>query len=113
MWILTVGIDKYFLTDDEKKFYLEAKVKGAEIVQLRENLYLSTKFQSLVEENGNNPITSDKNFLEYLGLKDKGDSVSVKRKMALEKLLDLKFPYEEYAEEWDEANHTARAIIKA
>lgn len=113
MWVLTVGIDKYFLTPEEKEFYMEAKAKGAEVVQLRDSLIVSTKFVSLVEETEGNPITSDRQFLEYVGLKSKSDDTSVRRKMVLEKILDTKFPYERYTEEWEEAKRTERGIIKA
>ncbi len=113
MWILTVGIDKYFLTPEEKEFYIEAKNKGAEHVQLRDSMILSTKFISLVESTEGNEIAQDKHFIEYTGLKSKSDDLSVRRKMALEKILHLKFPYDKYTDQWEEARTITGSIVRA
>lgn len=47
-WVLTIGIDKYYLTEKQTKFYLSSIDKGAKYVAVDENKMLGTNFQSLV-----------------------------------------------------------------
>lgn len=47
-WVLTIGIDKFYLTEKEKDFYLESINKGAKYVAIDSQKLLGTNFQSLV-----------------------------------------------------------------
>lgn len=49
-WILTIGIDKYYLTEQEKEFYLTSISKGSKYVAIDENKLLGINFQSLVNK---------------------------------------------------------------
>lgn len=48
-WILTIGIDKFTLTEREKEYYVSNVNKGAKYVQVR-GMLLSTGFQTLVQK---------------------------------------------------------------
>ncbi len=45
-WVLTIGIDKFFLTFEEKEHYLKSVERGAKFVQVRDKV-LGVSFQSL------------------------------------------------------------------
>lgn len=49
-WVLTIGIDKFYLTKEEKDFYLESIAKGSKYVVIDTNKILGTSFQSLVSQ---------------------------------------------------------------
>lgn len=48
-WILTIGIDKFYLTEEQKDFYLESVGEGSKYVVI-DNKYLGVNFQSLVSK---------------------------------------------------------------
>lgn len=49
-WILTIGIDKFYLTDKQKDFYIQSVNAGVKYVLIDEYKLLGTSFQSLVNE---------------------------------------------------------------
>lgn len=105
-WTLTIGIDKFIITDEQKKRYVAEIAKGSKLIQLSDKLYVNDNFQSLVEET--NPILEDSNYKTLLSLRGKNDDISVRHKMALEKSLNALFPYNKYSKEWDQANSTIK-----
>ena len=111
-WILTVGIDKFILTDQEKDFYVDMVRRGEKHIQIKKDMYVSPNYQSLVETNGQNPILNNPNYTELLSLKDKNDDASVRKKMRLEHTIGIQFPYEQFIREWDEVNRTEKSIQK-
>lgn len=48
-WVLTIGVDKFYLTEQEKESYLKAVNIGVKYVQIR-GMILGTSFQSLVQK---------------------------------------------------------------
>lgn len=48
-WVLTIGIDKYYLTSEQKEFYLKSIADGNKYVVI-DNKYLGVSFQSLVHK---------------------------------------------------------------
>jgi len=48
-WILTIGIDKFYLTEKEKVFYLESIDKGAKYISIGDKI-LGTTFQTLINK---------------------------------------------------------------
>lgn len=48
-WVLTIGIDKFNLTAEEKERYLTAVNQGAKYVQIR-GMILGSTFQTLVQK---------------------------------------------------------------
>ena len=113
-YILTVGIKDFLLTEEQKDLYLTAVERGAKQVQLSDSLFVSTNFQSLVAEDelNINPIISNPNYQELLTLKGKTDDASVRRKMYLERAINIQFPYEKFADEWGETYRGSTQIIK-
>lgn len=49
-YVLTIGIDKFYLSEQEANFYLSSIDKGAKYVKIGD-LTLGTSFQSLVHKN--------------------------------------------------------------
>ena len=49
-WILTIGIDKYYLTEKEADFYSKSVERGAKIIAIRPTLSVSSNLQSLVHK---------------------------------------------------------------
>lgn len=49
-WILTIGIDKYYITEAEANFYTSSVEKGAKIIAIRPTLSVSSNLQSLVHK---------------------------------------------------------------
>jgi len=47
-WIITIGIDKFYLTQGEVDFYLHSLAKGSKYVKIGEDKVLGSNFQSLV-----------------------------------------------------------------
>ena len=47
-WILTIGIDKFYLTKKQADFYLQKVGEGAKYVAFDENKVLGVNFQTLV-----------------------------------------------------------------
>lgn len=109
-WTLTIGIDKFVITDEQKKRYVAEIAKGSKLIQLSDKLYVNDNFQSLVEDE--NPILEESNFKTLLELKNKGDDQSVRIKMGLEKALNSKFPYSKYSKDWDEAINIGNKLVK-
>lgn len=109
-WTLTVGIDKFTITDEQKKRYVSEIARGSKLIQLSEKLYVNDNFQSLVEEA--NPILEDGNYKALRQLKGLNDDYSVRQKMVLEKSLNRAYPYDKFAKEWDEVNKISKEIVK-
>ena len=112
-WKLVVGIEKYILTDQEKEFYVHSVAQGDQHIQIKRGLFVSPNYQSLAELNDTNPILNSPTWIEIQELKDKGDDASVRRKMTLEKSINIQFPYEQFSTEWEEVNRQIRDIIIA
>ena len=47
-WRVTIGIDYYFLTEEEKNFYLRAVQAGQEFAVLKNGLVLTKNFQTII-----------------------------------------------------------------
>lgn len=47
-WIITIGIDKFFVTEKQKDFYLQAITAGNKYVVLDDTKVLGTNFQTIV-----------------------------------------------------------------
>jgi hypothetical protein len=47
-WKLTIGIEPFYLTEDQKDFYLKAINNGVKYVQLDDKTFVGNSFQSLV-----------------------------------------------------------------
>ena len=111
-WKLVIGIEQFFLTDQEKEFYVRAVSSGEQHIQIKLGLFVGPKYQSLAELNENNPILNSPTWAELQKLKDKGDDKSVRKKMLLERSINIQFPYDQFIREWDEANRQSRGIVK-
>lgn len=112
-WVLTVGIDKFLLSDQEKAFYIHAVAAGEKHIQIRHGLYVGANYQSLVETSEQNPILNSPSYIEWISLKEKSDDASTRRKMALERAIGIQFPYEQFSKEWEETYRTEKAIVKS
>lgn len=99
-WTLTVGIDKFILTDQEKEFYLQAINAGEKHIQVKRGLFVGTNYQSLVENNTENPILNNPNWIELQSLPR--DDEHMRRIMRLEHAIGVQFPYERFVNEWEE-----------
>lgn len=112
-WTITVGIDKFMLTDQEKDFYLHAVSSGEKHIQVKKGLFIGANYQSLVQNNTENPILNNPNWIELQQLKGKSDDEAIRRKMKLEHAINVQFPYERYVNEWEEAKHSqSKQIVK-
>ena len=47
-WILTIGIEKFYLTEKEMKFYIDQIGKGVKYVAVSDDKILGANFQTLV-----------------------------------------------------------------
>lgn len=47
-WVLTIGIQKFYITEKQKDFYLKSVQEGQKFVVLDETKVLGTNFQTLV-----------------------------------------------------------------
>ncbi len=47
-WKIIIGIDNYYLSEEDKNFYLNAIAQGQSYVALKNGLILSKNFQSIV-----------------------------------------------------------------
>lgn len=101
-WTLTVGIDKFILSDQEKDFYLQSINSGDKHIQIKRGLFVGTNYQSLVQNNTENPIMNNPNWIELQGIKNDGSDEAVRRKMRLEHAINVQFPYEQFVNEWEE-----------
>lgn len=110
-WTLTIGIDKLILTDQEKDFYIQAVKSGEKHVQIKRGMYVDCNYKSLIENTSTNPILNSPNYIELENLKNQSGDAVTRRKMQLEHAINVQFPYEHFADEWEEARRAKSTEI--
>ena len=112
MWILTIAGDftKHKLTDEQRDYYVAACQHGQEVIELSDGRVFSNKMNVLVKKE--NAISDDKNYQELQSLEGMGDDVAVRRKIYLEHAINVRFPYDKFSEEWEEAKQIERGELE-
>lgn len=110
-WTLTIGIDRFILTDQEKDFYLQCVQNGDKHIQIKSGLYVDPNYKSLVENMSTNPILNSPNYMELQNLKSQSGDAVTRRKMQLEHAINVQFPYEHFADEWEEVRRSKNTEI--
>lgn len=113
-YIIAYGYnDKFYLTEEEAAAIVRATEQGKRIVKFSKRVFTTSYSWIMpIEEvkSEQNPILEDPDYQNLQKARGQSGDGAFRQRMALEKRLDQKYPYEKYAKDWDEINNPTQEL---
>lgn len=113
-YIIAYGYnEKFYLTEEEAAAIVQATEQGKRIVKFSKRVFTTSYSWIMpIEEvkSEQNPILEDPDYQNLQKARGQSGDGAFRQRMALEKRLDQKYPYEKYAKDWDEINNPTQEL---